>query len=490
MDLHDYLRVLRKRWKVLVLTTLLAVGAATGYTALSDNVYAASTQFFVSTSGGDNAASLQQGNTFTQQRVKSYAQLIESPKILDPVVAELQLPESAADLARTVSTAIPLDTVIIDVTVHNHDRQRAIDIASTIGRVFPSAVAELEQVDAGERSPVKVTVVKPAAAEETPVSPRPVRNVAAGLVLGLFAGFGLALLRDTLDTRIRGPRDLADVTDVAVIGGIPFDDDASSRPLIVQGDPRSLRAEAFRSVRTNLQFLDVENPPRSIVVTSSIPREGKSTTAANLALCLAETGRSVVVVEGDLRRPRLLDYMGYEGSVGLTDVLIGRTELDDVLQPFGDTTLSLLGAGLLPPNPSELLGSANMGSVVEQLQKRFDMVLIDAPPLLPVTDAAVLSTHVDGAVVLVGADVVSREQVKQALGSLEAVNASVLGIILNRVKAIDGGNYGSYRYSYKQESNRERAKRQRPGGPTGPEASAEGRSDVPPLPAGVSDVVT
>ncbi len=193
------------------------------------------------------------------------------------------------------------------------------------------------------------------------------------------------------------------VTDRTILGGIAFDADASKHPLIVQVDPRSQRAEAFRSLRTNLQFIDVANPPKSIVVTSSLPGEGKSTTTANLALSLAETGLKVVVIEGDLRRPRLLDYLGFEGSVGLTDVLVGRVEVDDVLQPFGRTGLRLLGAGPIPPNPSELLGSANMEQLVADLAERFDYVLIDAPPLLPVTDAAVLSTIVDGALVVVGA---------------------------------------------------------------------------------------
>lgn len=461
MDLHDYLRVLRKRWRVIVLTLGLAVGVAAGLTASVTPMYAASTRFFVSTSGGDNAASLQQGNTFTQQRVKSYAQLLGSPTVLDPVVEQLGLEESATDLARNVSTTIPLDTVIIEVRVTDPERVRAVEIAAAIGEVFPETVAELERVSTQEASPVKVTVVKPAQSDPTPVRPRPGRNIAAGLVLGVFIGVGVALLRDALDTRIKSQRDLLEVTSHAVIGGVPFDPSAQSTPLIIQGDLRSSRAESLRSVRTNLRFLHVERPPRSIVVTSSIPREGKSTTTANLALCIAETGSTVVVVEGDLRRPRLLEYLGYEGSVGLTDVLIGGASLDDVLQPFGDTTVSVLGAGLIPPNPSELVGSAIMGSVVEDLSGRFDFVLIDAPPLLPVTDAALLSTHVDGTVVVVGADMVSKDQVRNALHSLEAVNATVLGVILNRVKRNDTRSYGTYRYAYEPESNRGRAKRLR-----------------------------
>ncbi|GAA2493610.1 polysaccharide biosynthesis tyrosine autokinase [Terrabacter carboxydivorans] len=458
MELQDYLNVIRKRWMIIAAVTLVTLGLAAAYTALSPRTYAASTQFFVSTSGDDTASSLAQGNTFTQARVKSYSQLLQSPKVLDPVIKQVGLDTTADKLAAQLTATIPLDTVIIDVSVTSGTPAGAQRIAAAVGDIFPKTIQELERKQ-GQSSPVKVTVVKEAAADPTPVSPKPTRNLALGLVLGLLLGFGVALLRDVLDKSVKSQRDLETVTDRTILGGIAYDTDASAHPLIVQVDPRSQRAEAFRSLRTNLQFIDVSNPPKSIVVTSSLPGEGKSTTTANLAISLAETGLKVVVIEGDLRRPRLLDYLGFEGSVGLTDVLVGRVEVDDVLQPFGRTGLRLLGAGPIPPNPSELLGSANMEQLIEDLTERFDYVLIDAPPLLPVTDAAVLSTIVDGALVVVGAGVVQREHVRRAIDSLDAVNGSVLGLILNRVKAKEGGaGYGTYEYDYRPESERQRAK--------------------------------
>ncbi|WP_256793827.1 polysaccharide biosynthesis tyrosine autokinase [Terrabacter sp. Ter38] len=458
MELQDYLNVIRKRWMIIAAVALVTLGLAAAYTALTPRTYAATTQFFVSTSGDDTTSSLAQGNTFTQARVKSYSQLLESPKVLDPVIKRVGIDTSADRLAAQVTSTIPLDTVIIDVTVTSGSPAGAQRIAAAIGDVFPQIIQEIERKQ-GQESPVKVTVVKEAAVDPTPVSPKPARNLALGLILGLLLGFGVALLRDVLDKSVKSQRDLEAVTDRTILGGIAYDSDASAHPLIVQVDPRSQRAEAFRSLRTNLQFIDVANPPKSIVVTSSLPGEGKSTTTANLALSLAETGLKVVVIEGDLRRPRLLDYLGFEGSVGLTDVLVGRVAVDDVLQPFGRTGLRLLGAGPIPPNPSELLGSSNMEQLVEDLAERFDYVLIDAPPLLPVTDAAVLSTIVDGAIVVVGAGVAQREHVRRALDSLEAVNGSVLGLILNRVKAKEGGaGYGTYEYDYRPESERQRAK--------------------------------
>ncbi|MGO4601089.1 polysaccharide biosynthesis tyrosine autokinase [Terrabacter sp. 2YAF2] len=462
MELQDYLNVIRKRWMIIAALTLVTLGLAAAYTTLAPRSYAATTQFFVSTSGDETASALQQANTFTQARVKSYSQLLDSPKVLDPVIKQVGLSTTADKLAEHVTPTIPLDTVIIDVSVTSDSTASAQRIAAAIGVVFPQTIQELER-KASQASPVKVTVVKEATTDPVPVSPKPTRNLALGLVFGLLLGFGVALLRDVLDKSIKSQRDLESVTNGTILGSIAFDSDASAHPLIVQVDPHSKRAEAFRSLRTNLQFVDVANPPKSIVVTSSLPGEGKSTTAANLALSLAETGLKVVVIEGDLRRPRLLDYLGFEGSVGLTDVLVGRVEVDDVLQPFGRTGLRLLGAGPIPPNPSELLGSANMEQLVADLTARFDYVLIDAPPLLPVTDAAVLSTIVDGALVVVGAGIAQREHARRALDSLEQVNGSLLGLILNRVKVKElGAGYGTYEYDYRPESERQRAK-DRPG---------------------------
>lgn len=461
MELQDYLNVLRKRWRIIAFVTLLVIALAAVFTLMTAKVYASTTQFFVTTSGSDNVAALQQGNTFTQQRVKSYSQLLQTPKMLDPVIKDLGLDTTADQLAKQVSSTIPLDTVILEVTVTDKSPEQAAKIAASIDKIFPKTIEQIEQLKSGDASPVKVTVVKEADVETAPISPKPARNLALGAVLGLLAGFGIALLRDFMDTRIKSQRDVEGVTDKSVLGGVAFDPDAPSHPLIVHVDPRAQRSEAIRVIRTNLQFVDVSNPPKSIVLTSSVPGEGKSTTAANLALSLAETGATVCVIEGDLRRPRLLEYLGFEGSVGLTDVLVGRFELDDVLQPFADTSLMILGAGGIPPNPSELLGSANMERLIDVLSDRFDYVLIDAPPLLPVTDAAVLSTMVDGALVIVGADIVDKGELKHAVESLEAVNGRVLGLILNRLQGRDGGGYGTYRYEYVQESERQRAKQRK-----------------------------
>jgi polysaccharide biosynthesis transport protein len=456
VELKDYIRIIRKRWKIIVATTLIVLSAAALATIFSPNIYQAQTQLFVSTSGSSDSSALLSGSNFTQERVISYADVITTPNVLDPVIKTLGLNTSAANLGSQITATVPLNTVLIDVDITSTSPAQAAEVADAVGKQFIRTVADLETVSTGKASPVKVTVVSAPTVPTAPISPKPARNLALGLVLGLLLGLGLALLRDLLDTTIKTEKDCAGVTDATVIGGIAFDADAPKRPLIVQSDPHSPRAEAFRTLRTNLQFVDVANHPRSILFTSSIPGEGKTTTTANLAITMAAGGARVCLLEGDLRRSRLMEYMGMDGSVGLTNVLIGQAELGDVLQQFADTSVYVVGAGSVPPNPSELLGSAAMIQTVRELESRFDVVIIDSPPLLPVTDAAVLSTIVGGTVVVVGAGMVDRDHLARSLQSLDAVDGRVLGLVVNRLPT-KGADAYYYHQRYAAEPLKESA---------------------------------
>ena len=462
MDLRSYLRVLRRRWRTLSVVSLLAILAAALVTILTPPTYQSKIEFFVSTSTSDAAsnAQLASGSTFTVQRVKSYAQLLRTPRALEPALAESGVPMTVAQVMEEVTASVPPDSVLLDVAVTDSRAERARSLADAIAKTFPGVVEELERLDEKTASPVKLTVVKFADGSAEPISPRPVRNLLLGTFLGVLAGVGLAVLKDLIDTKVRTKEDVEQLSDATILGGIPFDPDAAKHPLIVQADPQAGRAEAFRSVRTNLRFVDLDNHPRTILVTSSIAGEGKSSTSANLGLALAESGVSVCLIEGDLRRPWLLDYMGLQGSVGLTDVLIGRYQLDDVLQDFGRLPLALLGGGPTPPNPSELLGSTAMADVLAELRRRYDYVLIDAPPLLPVTDAAIMSTMVDGSILVTGSGVVTKDQLDHALDTLENVSGKLLGLVINRIPKSRTGGYYDYRYEYKpNESTTERSKR-------------------------------
>lgn len=448
VDLRDFLRVLRRRWRIVVALVLLSTGAAVTVTTLSTRVYQADTQVFVSLqdTGSGTSSNAYQGNLFSQERVKSYARIANSPKVTDAVVKQLRLDLTPEQVASKITATAPTDTVLVDLVVRDPSPTRARDIANAVSTQFARVVRDLERPVNGRASPVSVTVVRPADLPLSPVSPRSTVNVALGLLVGLALGVGVAVLRETLDTTVKTSEDLQKLTGSSALGVIAYDGQAQKNPLVSQMDTRTGRGEAFRTLRTNLRFVDIDNPPRAVVVTSSIASEGKSTTACNLAITLASAGVRVILVEGDLRRPRVADYMGLDGSVGLTDVLIGRAAVDVVLQPWGNSTLSVLASGPLPPNPSELLSSAQMNELLHALQARADIVLIDAPPLLPVTDAAIVTRACDGALVIVRHGRTTREQLLRSFEALKSVDARVLGTVLNMAPA--GSTKGYYGYGY------------------------------------------
>lgn len=446
MDFQDYMSIVRKRWLSIVLVTSLLVGAAITATVLATPSYEARSQVYVSVRTGGTTTDLVQGSNFTQRQVKSYSDLATSPLVLGPVIDDLGLEASTEDLSRAVTASPVLDTSLINIAVTDEDPSRAAAVANALAASLSVQVAELEQPNADGQSPVLISTVRLATEPTRPASPSPVRNLALGLLLGLAAGLGVAVLREMLDTKVRTEDHVAQVTDSAVISSIAHDDAAVADHLIVHTNPMSHVAESFRRLRTNLQFLSAEDQPRALIVTSSLPDEGKSTTAANLALTLADSGARVILVDADLRRPSVADYMGLEGSAGLTTVLIGRASLDDVVQPWGSGHLHVLTSGQIPPNPSELLGSQAMAHLLAELVHRYDHVIIDTPPLLPVTDAAVLSRLTGGAIVVAGAHTVHRHQLQEGIRALETVNARVLGIVLNRVARKQSETY-AYDYS-------------------------------------------
>jgi non-specific protein-tyrosine kinase len=324
-----------------------------------------------------------------------------------------------------------------------------------LGYQLTFLVDDLERATRDSSSPVKVTLVDSARLPQAPVSPRPVRNLLLALAAGLLVGSGITVLREQLDRSIKSSFDLAELAGAPTLGIIGRDPSATKRPLVVHLNAHAPRSEAFRQLRTSLQFIDVGAPTKCIVVTSCIPGEGKSTTVSNLAITLAQAGQRVIVVDADLRRPRLNDYLGIEGAAGLTDVLIGRADLDDVLQPWGDISMQVLPSGPIPPNPSELLGSARMQELIDQLQQRADIMLFDVPPLLPVTDAVILSRLCDGAVLVARYGSTHREQIRRAVAMLADVDAKLLGTLLNMVpaKGADAYHYEhQYRYEYEADS--------------------------------------
>lgn len=446
LDLRDYLHILRTNWVLIATFALVGTGIAGGASVLIKPTYTADTQLFVSIQSSGSVQELQQGNTFSQARVQSYVKTVVTPVVLQPAIDSLGLEISPDDLGNRIKASSDLNTVLINISVTDGSAVQAAATAKAVADSLIKAVDTLERPKTGGSSPISLSVITPATAPAAPSAPNTKLNILLGLAAGLFIGLGLALLRSILDTRIKGESNLRQVTDAPLLGRIAFESDAQKKPLLTQAAIQSPRAESFRQLRTNLQFANVAGHAKTFVVTSSLPGEGKSTTATNLAIALSEAGQSVCLVDADLRRPMVGEYLGLERNAGLTTALLGAADINDLLQPWGQDNLYVLTSGQIPPNPSELLGSDEMKVVLSRLEQAFDTIVVDAPPLLPVTDAAVLSQHAGGVVVVVGAQKTRTQDLEKALETLDLVGAKVLGVVLNRLqlKSTDAYSYGYY----------------------------------------------
>jgi polysaccharide biosynthesis transport protein len=301
----------------------------------------------------------------------------------------------------------------------------------------------------------------PALVPTTPVSPSLRKNVVGGGVLALLAGLGLVFLIVFLDRSIKTTADAQQATGSPVLGVIPMlhesqlEGDESGRDLFVHKQPTSSVAECCRSLRTNILFSSADRQLKTIVVSSANPREGKTTSVIYLGTTMAQSGQRVLLVDTDMRRPRLHVSMGVSRQTGLSNLIVGERDYDDVIKTTEIPNLSVLPCGPLPPNPAELLMSHRFQLVLAELAKRFDRVILDSPPLQLVTDAVVLSKQADGVIIVVHADKTLREDAKRAARQIRHVGGTIFGIVVN---AIDDsrstyyyGKYGAY-YSYSEKS--------------------------------------
>jgi receptor protein-tyrosine kinase len=447
VSIQDFVKLLRSRWLLILVTVIVAILGAVAVNLLTTPLYESSTRLFVSTASGKSLSDIYQGNRFSQERVISYTELLMGETLAQRTIDKLGLDMTAKELQSQITASAKADTVLIDVAVRDQSPVRARDIADTLSDEFVVMVRELETPADGTTPDARVIVEQRASLPTEPVTPQKTRNLLIALALGLLAGVGIAFVRDRLDNTVKDRQALEQITDVGLVGSIPLDKERRKEAAIAFESDHSPIAEAFRKLRTNLQFLAVDNPPRAIVVTSSMPNEGKSTTAINIALALAEAEHNVVLVEGDLRRPQLGSYLDLIGTVGFSNVLTGSASLQEVLQKTRYKGLTALTSGVIPPNPSELLGSLAAKKVLSELRAHFDYVIIDSPPMLAVTDAAILATGVDGVLIIARFAETKREQLTHAVGSLRDVGAPLLGAVFTMTPSRGSASY-NYRYSY------------------------------------------
>jgi polysaccharide biosynthesis transport protein len=354
----------------------------------------------------------------------------------------------------------------LDDTIAKANSARQIEDARTRQAALQSQVSIWQATYAQlltnlqQGTPNFLSIVESAQAPTEPVGPRLGENLLLAAVIGLVLAVGAAFLAEYIDDTLKSPDDVQQTLGLTTIGGIAriAGDDYPSKLITVE-EPRSVIAEAYRVLRTNLQFSAVDRPLRTVMVTSPNPVEGKSVTAANLAVVIAQSGKRVILIDADLRRPVQHRIFSMSNNLGLTNLLSDSSvQPDDALQATPVDNLRVIASGPLPPNPSEMLGSKRMSDLIEMLKQQSDTIVFDSPPVMAVTDATVLATRVDGCLLVVDAGRTRRNAAKRSKDALLAVGAQVYGIALNRLTSRNGGPYYHYYYSEDGQHRRQKSR--------------------------------
>jgi capsular exopolysaccharide synthesis family protein len=430
VDVRGFFQAVRNRWLVVILATVIGAAAAVGITSREAKQYSSSVTFFVATPSAEPGQAYQ-ANLYAQALVNSYVKLLSSDELARRVIAQAGLHATPHAVAEQISGTAGLNTVLLTASATDSTPAGAVRLSSAVAAVFGPMVSSLNNNynTAIGKAPVVLSVVS-GPTSPVKVAPRRALNYLLGILLGLVIGLALAALRELRDTSVRSDKQVA-----AVGTGVLASISRIRRywPLPLTRGGRSILAEEMRQLRTNLQYMQMERPLKVIAVVSSEAAEGRSTVAINLALAFAEADRQTLLIDADLRRPQIAEYLGIEGTVGLSEVLARQVDLDTALQTWGEQKLHVLASGSLPPHPSELLGSRQMADLVARLRSEFDTIIIDTPPLRPVTDGVTTALLSDGAIVVVRNGRTSRAQLGRALQVLRAVDVPVLGAVRNMV---------------------------------------------------------
>ena len=447
MELIDYIHILRRRWLLIALVMIACVGGAAAATKLTTPTYQATSRLIINgssaVSGADEVVSRQLAAT----RATAFAQIIPTAPAVQAALKEAEAKAGPFKPSGYPSVSASADGTdpFITVDVTDTDPRRAQAVANALPVVLPSVLTQLQQ---SPTTPHEIDMLQAASLPTTPTSPKPKENLIIGLALGLVLGVAAAFVVETLDRRLKDSADVEAASGLTALGVVPFE--MPAEPIPAKSQPNSVRAEAYRQVRTNLAFVSEKGPPKSVIVTSPASSEGKTSLAANLAITCARSGQRVVLVDADLRRPMVHTFLDMPEHQGLVHVLAGTIELSDALQSSEAGPMDVLVAGPVPTNPSELLGSETMLKTIRQLESSYDIVIIDTPPVLPVTDALLIGVNVDAVVVVARLGQTTRDRIRRTITALTQVKANIAGVVPNgAIQREDSAYYYTYRYRSK-----------------------------------------
>lgn len=457
VTIEDVLRLLLRNVVVIALLTVLGAAAGYGFSFTKPAVYSASALGYVGVANGttdaDGQPAMQSsgGMDAQYQRAQSYLPLFNTRAAGERIVQTTGLEMDPDAVAGSLQASLDPNAPIISVTATAGDATTAGAIANAAVEAVAAEARSLESGGDDEATvPFRLVAYQSALVPGAPIAPDRQKYLAAGGSAGLLVALGIAVLRDRNDSRLRTASDVPEEFSLALLGSVP-----ESREMVRAKDgtlpePTSFVVrEAMRKLRTNLRYVDVDSPPRSIVVTSSAPGEGKSTLSADLARVMARSGQPTLLVDADLRRPVLASQFGVDSAVGLAQLIAGAVDLEDAILPTDTPGLTVLPAGQVPPNPSELLGSKRMKDLIDLLSSEY-FVIFDAPPVLAVTDAQLLARHADGAILVAVPGQTRTQALGKATEAIRGIGGKVHGLVFNRASTgrLSRLAYGDAEYGY------------------------------------------
>lgn len=457
MSIADLLQIVRKHLASAIISFVVVFAAVAAVTFIMPPKYTATAEVFATYAGqsGETQTTndMSSGANYLNTQITTYPELVKTEAVLQPVIKDLGLDMTTTDLAGVVTATNPPNTFMVDISAEVGDPQQAADIANSVAKNLADQISSdlYNNSSSSNGSPIKLTVVQKAQTPTSQSSPNIPLYLAVGLIFGIIVGVGVALLRDILNTKVDSTDDVRELTHASSLGTVPqatiLDD---SRPVIV-AQPAGSEAEEFRRIRTNLSFLTTtatQGHGRLLVISSTNPSEGKTTVSANVAVALAEEGKSVLFIDADLRHPSVAHKLGIEGHVGLSHVLSRQASPADVIQKYWKPNLHIMPAGKRPANASILLNSDLMKEMVEQALTQYDYVIIDTAPLSVASEATVFGRMAGGLVLVTGKGVVEKKELENTATALQAAEVPILGFIFNFAdpKKIHSKNYYYYYY--------------------------------------------
>ena len=431
VEFQDYVALLKRRWWVLVLCVVLGGVGAQVATSRQLKTYGSQVTFFLSDANGRPVSTLIA--TSAQTRFTSYSTLVASQPLTLLVRKQVGLGAPGWSVS---ATGVP-STIFFRLTTTAHDPAFAYRVAKAYATAFPAYISTFEGTSSGDGNTLRV--LEPPGYNPTLLGPNRTRNLTVGVGLGLVVALGLLLLLEALDNKVRDVAELEELTGVGVAASVP--QEFRKLALVVDRKPRSQRAEAIRLIRTNVQFAGIGDTLRILVVTSPGAGEGKTSVATDLAVAYAQAGQRVILIDADLRKPRVAASFEMTDEPGLTGVLLGGVTLAQALRPWKDGQLQVLTSGVRPANPSELLGSSKMGELLSTLRNRADLVIIDSAPVMPVADTTGLVAHADAVLVVVRVGSTARTALTTTVTRLQSVDARVVGVVANGGRTDSGAGY-------------------------------------------------